>query len=55
MHVIRRTICFGKYDNIKCPAKSMRRPPVCILRVRVYVRVIFRLGLELLFMSLQGL
>ena len=35
----------------KCPAKSKRKPPVCNSRVSVCIRVIFRLGLGLLFMS----
>ena len=39
----------------KCPAKSKRKLPVCKFRVSVCIRMIFRLGLVLLFTSLQGL
>ena len=43
-------------ENVtKCPAKSKRKPPVCNFRVRVVFGLSFRLGLGLLFMSLQGL
>ena len=40
---------------MKCPFKSNQKPPACNFRVSVCSRILFRLGLGLLFVSLQGL
>ena len=48
MHVI---ACSLLVKVTKCPAKTQPKPPVCNLKVSACIRVIFRLGLGLLFVS----